>query len=69
MLPMSWPTTSARLTLSASSTPAMSSAWFFFVNPLVEFAESPIPRRSGTITVWLRASVVASGTHMSPVSP
>jgi len=28
-----------------------------------------MPRRSGTITVWRRASCAASGPHMSPVSP
>ena len=31
--------------------------------------ESPMPRRSGTTTVWSRARSAASGAHMSPVSP
>lgn len=28
-----------------------------------------MPRRSGTITVWSRASAAAKGAHMSPPSP
>src|SRR5258705_13319937 len=28
-----------------------------------------MPRRSGTITVWLATSLAAIGAHMSPVSP
>lgn len=28
-----------------------------------------MPRKSGTTTVWSRASSAAKGAHMSPVSP
>jgi hypothetical protein len=28
-----------------------------------------MPRRSGTTTVWSRASAAAKGAHMSPVAP
>ncbi len=69
MLPMSCATTAAAGSFSASMTPAMSAAWFFFSKPRSARADRPMPRKSGATTVWSRARSAASGAHMSPVSP
>ena len=47
----------------------ISAAWVFLSYPSKGCEERPMPRRSGTTTVWVFANSAARGAHMSPVSP
>ena len=51
MLPMSCVTSAKRSTFSLASTPIMSRACVALSNPPAGCDDSPMPRRSGTITV------------------
>ncbi len=64
---MSWPTT-----LAFSTPNDLASAWiriaaFFMSSPSAGIAESPIPGRSGAITVNFAASSGMIGRHMREV--
>src|SRR5262245_37492280 len=52
MLPMSWATTAVLSYPSPVTTARMSSACVFLSYPPAGFDDRPIPRRSGTTTVW-----------------
>src|SRR6267142_1521082 len=66
---MSWPTMSARSMPSLSRTARMSPACVHLSYPPDGCEDRPMPRMSGTTTVWSFASSAAIGDHMSPVLP
>ncbi len=66
---MSWVTSATFWIFNWSRMAARSRAWATFSYPASGCDDRPIPRRSGTITVWSLTRTAASGSHMSPVSP
>ena len=64
---MSWPTTRAFWTPSDLASAWMRMAAVFMSNPSVGILESPIPGRSGAITVNFSASSGMMGFHMRDV--